>query len=141
MSNPWIQHVKAVAQKLGLNYNMALRDPRTKNSYKKMTGGKFSFSKLGKDALNISKKIVKVGVPAMAGIGTTIETGNPMAGMAAAKGASELTNYLTGGKKSKKPKMMLKDVKQLCKQNGIRLSSNGKPFNKKQLMIKLHQMA
>ena len=63
-----------------------------------MKGGKFSFSKLGKDALNISKKIVRTGVPAMAGIGTTIETGNPMAGLAAAKGASELTNYITGGR-------------------------------------------
>ena len=64
-----------------------------------MSGGKFSFKKLASDAANISKKIVRVGVPAMAGIGTTIETGNPAAGLAAAKGASELTNYITGGKR------------------------------------------
>lgn len=55
----WIQHVKAVAQKLGLNYAEALRDPRTKMSYRKLKGGKFSFSQLAKDTGNISKKNIK----------------------------------------------------------------------------------
>lgn len=70
----------------------------------------------------------------MMGIGATME-GGPVAGLAAAKASGELTNYLTGGKKHKKPKMMLKDVKQLCKQNKIKLSMNGKPLNKKQLLM------
>lgn len=67
-------------------------------------GGKFSFKQLANDAGRISKKILKVGVPAMAGVGTAIETGNPMAGMAAAKGATELTNYILGAGKRRKKK-------------------------------------
>ncbi len=35
MVSPWIEHVKAVAQKLKMNYAQALKDPRTKASYKK----------------------------------------------------------------------------------------------------------
>lgn len=70
-----------------------------------MAGGKFSFSKLASDAGKISKKILKTAVPAVAGIGTTIETGNPMAGLAAAKASGELTNYLLGsGRKRRKRK-------------------------------------
>lgn len=74
----------------------------TKLVEKDMMGGKFSFSKLASDAGKISKKIVRTAVPAMAGIGVTVETGNPVAGLAAAKGASELTNYLTGGRRKKR---------------------------------------
>jgi hypothetical protein len=70
-----------------------------------MEGGKFSFKQLASDAGKISKKILKTAVPVVAGLGTTIETGNPMAGMAAAKGATELTNYVLGaGKKRRKKK-------------------------------------
>jgi hypothetical protein len=61
------------------------------------SGGKFSFSKLASDTGRISKKIVRVGVPAMVGIGTTMEAG-PIAGLAAARASSELTNLITGGK-------------------------------------------
>ena len=61
------------------------------------SGGKFSLKKLGSDALNVSKRIVRVGVPAMVGIGTTLEAG-PAAGLAAARASSELTNLITGGK-------------------------------------------
>jgi len=61
-----------------------------------MEGGKFSFKQLANDAGRISKKILKTAIPVVAGVGTTIETGNPMAGMAASKGASELTNYVLG---------------------------------------------
>ena len=34
-SSPWIMHVKAQAKKLGLKYGEALKDKRTKASYKK----------------------------------------------------------------------------------------------------------
>ena len=61
------------------------------------SGGKFSFSKLASDAGKISKKIVRVGVPALAGTIATME-GGPAAGLAAAKASSELTNLITGGK-------------------------------------------
>jgi len=85
-------------------------DGRRKNYSKKelmemmpnAMGGKFSLKQLASDAGKISKKILKVGVPVMAGIGTTIETGNPMAGMAAAKAGTELTNYVLGGRRRKK---------------------------------------
>jgi hypothetical protein len=63
------------------------------------SGGKFSLGQLASDAGRISKKIVRVGVPAMVGIGTTLEAG-PAAGLAAAKASSELTNLITGGKSS-----------------------------------------
>jgi hypothetical protein len=70
-----------------------------------MMGGKFSLKQLASDAGKISKKILKTAVPVMAGIGTTIETGNPMAGMAAAKAGTELTNYVLGaGKRRRKKK-------------------------------------
>jgi hypothetical protein len=61
------------------------------------SGGKFNLKKLGSDALNVSKKIVRIGVPAMVGVGTTLEAG-PAAGLAAARASSELTNLITGGK-------------------------------------------
>lgn len=63
------------------------------------SGGKFSFSKLASDTGRISKKILRVGVPAAVGIGTTLEAG-PAAGLAAAKASSELTNLITGGRSS-----------------------------------------
>ena len=70
-----------------------------------LEGGKFSFKQLANDAGRISKKILKTAIPAAVGVGTAIETGNPMAGMAASKGASELTNYVLGaGKKRRKKK-------------------------------------
>jgi hypothetical protein len=79
----WIEHVKAVAQKLGLNYAEALRDPRTKSSYHKMNGTK-----------------PKPKAP----------------------------------KKPKERKMDVKSLKYLLKEAKVKLSVNGKPLNKKQLM-------
>jgi hypothetical protein len=70
-----------------------------------MDGGKFSLSQLARDAGRISKKILKVGVPAAVGIGTVVETGNPAAALAAAKGSSELTNYVLGAGKRRKKKV------------------------------------
>jgi len=92
-------------------------DGRRKNYSKKelmemmpnAMGGKFSLKQLASDAGKISKKILKVGVPAMAGIGATIETGNPMAGMAAAKAGTELTNYVLGAGKSRRKKRTKKE--------------------------------
>ena len=34
-SSPWIMHVKSQAKKLGIKYGEALKDKRTKASYKK----------------------------------------------------------------------------------------------------------
>lgn len=39
MANKWIEHVKAYAKNNNVNYSTALKDPKCKNSYKKMTGG------------------------------------------------------------------------------------------------------
>jgi hypothetical protein len=70
-----------------------------------MEGGKFSFKQLANDAGRISKKILKTAIPAAVGVGTAMETGNPAAALAAAKGSSELTNYVLGaGKKRRKKK-------------------------------------
>jgi hypothetical protein len=69
-----------------------------------MEGGKFSFKQLASDAGRISKKILKTAIPVVAGVGTTIETGNPMAGMAASKGATELTNYVLGAGRKRRSK-------------------------------------
>jgi len=77
----------------------------TSDAMDELEGGKFSFKQLANDAGRISKKILKTAIPVVAGVGTTIETGNPMAGMAASKGATELTNYVLGaGKKRRKKK-------------------------------------
>jgi hypothetical protein len=67
---------------------------------RRMKGGKFSFSKLAKDTGNISKKILKYGVPALTGAIGTIE-GGPAAGLATAKASSALTDYILGGKRRK----------------------------------------
>ena len=122
--SPWITHVKTVAQKLKINYAQALKDPRTKASYKKMKGGSF-MKDFGR------------------GFGNGfIGTANIIKGMATQdtdtieKGA----NRLVAGKIKKQPKMLLKDIKKLCKEYKIKLSLNGKPLNKKQLIEKLQQL-
>ena len=80
-----------------------------------MQGGKFSLSQLAKDTGNISKKILKVGVPALSGAIGTIE-GGPVTGLAAAKASSALTDYVLGsgrkprGRKPKGGKVSMKDV-------------------------------
>lgn len=74
-----------------------------------LEGGKFSFSKLAKDTGNISKKILKVGVPALSGAIGTIE-GGPATGLATAKASSALTDYLLGSGKRKGGKIKMKDV-------------------------------
>ena len=120
MASRWILHVKEYCKQHSCSYKDGLS--RARASYKPMkggamsgqcchginpiglertVGGKFSLKQLANDAGKISKKILKIGVPAMAGIGTTIETGNPMAGMAAAKGATKLTNYVLGGRRAR----------------------------------------
>jgi len=70
-----------------------------------MAGGKFSFKQLANDAGRISKKILKVGVPVVAGTVATME-GGPVAGLATAKASGALTDYLLGsGKKRRSRKM------------------------------------
>lgn len=55
----WIEHVKAVAKKLGLNYAEALRDSRTKSSYHKMNGTKPKPKPKASNALKKPKMLVK----------------------------------------------------------------------------------
>jgi hypothetical protein len=112
------------------------------------TGGQFSFSKLANDAGRISKKIVRVGVPAMVGIGTTMEAG-PAAGLAAAKASSELTNLITGGRSSggkmsagrssggsatDKRKIRGQMVSKLMKQEGMTLGQASKHIKANKLL-------
>jgi hypothetical protein len=117
--------VKTVAQKLKMNYAQALKDPRTKASYGKMKGGAF-WKDFGRGFGN--------GFIGTANIAKGIATQDTDL---IEKGA----NRVVAGKMTKQPKMMLKDIKQICKQHKIKLSSNGKPFNKKQLIEKLQNLS
>jgi hypothetical protein len=38
MTNPWIEHVKKYAQKKNMSYSQALKDPKVKQTYKKVMG-------------------------------------------------------------------------------------------------------
>jgi hypothetical protein len=38
-SNSWVQHTKAFAEKKGIKYNEALKDPENKTAYHMMKGG------------------------------------------------------------------------------------------------------
>jgi hypothetical protein len=73
------------------------------------------FTDFAKKTGNISKKILKVGVPALSGAIGTIE-GGPVVGLAAAKSSSALTDYLLGSgkRRGRKPKeggkMSMKDL-------------------------------
>lgn len=42
MASKWIMHVKEMADKMGINYRDALRSPKVKATYKKVSGGKIS---------------------------------------------------------------------------------------------------
>jgi hypothetical protein len=73
------------------------------------------FTDFAKKTGNISKKILKVGVPALSGAIGTVE-GGPVVGLAAAKSSSALTDYLLGSgkRRGRKPKeggkIGLKDI-------------------------------
>jgi len=130
MVSAWVEFVKMVAKKQGMTYPQALKDPRTKASYHKMKGKPMKGAGFWKDfgrgfgngfygMANVVQGINKEDIG-------QVERG---------------VNRITAGKiHHKKP--MLKEIKQMCKQHKIKLSSNGKPLNKKQLMQKLeHLMA
>jgi hypothetical protein len=90
------KEVKSLGHKLSRVVDGVRKAYNKKELMSKLEGGKFSFKKLASDAGKISKKILKTAIPAAVGVGTAMETGNPAAALAAAKGSSELTNYLLG---------------------------------------------
>jgi hypothetical protein len=129
MVSAWVEFVKMVAKKQGMTYPQALKDPRTKASYHKMKGKPMKGAGFWKDfgrgfgngfigTANIAKGLYNQDTD-------TIEKG---------------ANRLIAGKMMENKKPMLKEIKQMCKQHKIKLSSNGKPFNKKQLMQMLEQV-
>lgn len=90
-------------------------------AYRRFTGnetamqGGNKFTDFAKKTGNISKKILKVGIPALTGTIATIE-GGPAVGLATAKSASALTDYALGsgkcraGKCKAGGKISMKDV-------------------------------
>ena len=90
-------------------------------AYRRFTGnetameGGNKFTDFMKKTGNISKKILKVGVPVVSGAIGTIE-GGPATGLATAKASSALTDYLLGsgkkpkGRKPKGGKIHVKDI-------------------------------
>jgi len=90
-------------------------------AYRRFTGNETSmqggnkFTDFAKKTGNISKKILKVGVPVLSGAIGTVE-GGPAMGLASAKASSALTDYLLGSgkRRGRKPKeggkMSMKDI-------------------------------
>jgi hypothetical protein len=90
-------------------------------AYRRFTGnetalqGGNKFTDFAKKTGNISKKILKVGVPVLSGAIGTVE-GGPAMGLATAKASSALTDYLLGSgkRRGRKPKeggkMSMKDI-------------------------------
>jgi hypothetical protein len=66
MPSPWINHIKMCANKFGLTYPQAMKDPRTRDSYYKMKGGKISritkAEKWTNYAYDTAKKGIHLGV-------------------------------------------------------------------------------
>jgi len=68
VQSKWIMHVKMCADKFGLNYPQALKDPRTSESYHKMkkapmySAGKISRIKKANKWTNYAYDTVKKGI-------------------------------------------------------------------------------
>jgi hypothetical protein len=107
--SPWIEHIKMMAHKLGCSYKEAMMNPQTKATYR-MHMTKHGGKLNLKDAFEYAKPHIMPYVRKVA------------------------SHYLTGGAH----KMTVKHLRHMCKMAGHKLSRDGKPLKKNELMSLLH---
>lgn len=129
----WINHVKAMAKKLGCSYKEAMSDPRTKATYKGAGLHMTNKSHMVNSARRRGGKIDYMGLAKMA-IPHIMPHARKLVSRHLKPRHPQLARMVGG---TKHPKLTVKHLRMLAKQAGHKLSRNGKPLKKAELMTLL----